>query len=109
MDTPTTGLTLDHTIVEDGMIKLVTGENKVEIGPLDDLTLVHGETITDPNGIEINIELLVNNLALTETQSSNVKLKSPVRESETDMLSPRMKQYHGVVLSYVKGNIKKLD
>lgn len=102
-----TGRTLDRTTIKDGMIMMITGGSEIEIGPLEDLTLMHGETITDPNGIDINIELLVDSLALTETQSSNIKTKSPVRGKDTDMLSPRMNTFHGIVLSYVKGNIKK--
>lgn len=107
MDHSTTGLTLDRTTTEDGMILLVTGESKIEIGPLEDITTIHGETKADPNGVDIDIELLVNNMALTEKQSTNIKMKSPTRKKDTDLLSPRLNAYHGILLNYFDGNIKK--
>lgn len=102
-----TGRTLDRTTIKNGMIVMITGASEIEIGPLEDLTMVYGESITDPNGIEIDIEHLIDeNLTLSQTQSGNIKAVSPVREKETDMFSPRMNAFHGIFRNYVAGEIR---
>jgi hypothetical protein len=102
----TYGRTLDTTEVIDGVIMLNTDQDRIEVGPLSDLTDMHGETATDPNGIEIDVERLVENMTLKLTDSENIRSASPEKAAPSSLFSPRMNTFHGLFQNYLKGEIK---
>jgi hypothetical protein len=103
------GQALNAISVTDGTIQMLYNGSEVEIGPLSDLTDVYGETYECDSGLEIDVERLVDNMAITDNQADNIVHSTTERASSTSLFSERMNHFRGLVDNQLKGDIRRDD
>jgi len=106
-----TGLKNNPLKIKDGEVRLEIQEHQIDfkICDFDDLTdypPYRGGTYTDKNGIEIDLENFINNLALDPVQTHKIKTAG-TEVGDDDKYSDRMIEFTAITESLLDGNISQ--
>lgn len=107
------GLKNNPLKIEDGTIRLELNAHQIdfEICDFDEFTNFpefEGGKFTDENGIEIDLERFINNLALDPVATHKIKTSSPETEPKREY-SDRMITFISIISSRLDGNIPQYD
>jgi hypothetical protein len=108
---PTSGLKAPKTVVTpNDRIQLEIDSHKIYIGDLADLYTLdseyHNGTVTDPNGVEIQLDTLVDNIILTGSEARAI-LHKDTATTDQDTTPERLVAFEKILQKRVIGFIQE--